>query len=138
MTSLTTRRIRVASFPSVTRQSLQRDGVQRRVDGILGGEKGRTNGPFDADPWVVPEEAPLRMRRVEVRALIRQEGSLTRHAEAVGESFGDVKLPFVTAREDHPNPPPEGGGTDANVHRDVEHFSLQDGHQFSLRVGVLE
>src|SRR5215831_12247720 len=125
MTSLTTRRrILIAIFPSVTRQSLRRDGVQRRVNGILGGEKGRTGGPLDADIWVVPEQTPLRLRRVEVRALIRQEGSLTRHTEAVGESFGDVKLPSVTAGEDDPDPLSEGGGAEANVHRDVEHFSL--------------
>jgi hypothetical protein len=46
---------------------------------------------------IIPEHPALRLRIIEIRTLIRDEGTLTCHTKAVGKTFRDIKLPPIVA-----------------------------------------
>src|SRR5215468_8282926 len=52
---------------------------------VLRGEQGIAHRPRDADRGIVPEDAQLVPRMVEVRALVLDVHAVGEHAEAVGE-----------------------------------------------------
>src|SRR5215468_4102994 len=52
---------------------------------VLRGEQGIVDRPRDADRRIVPEDAQLVPRMVEVRALVLDVHAVGEHAEAVGE-----------------------------------------------------
>ena len=92
------------------------------------------NAPVDAQVGVVPCQCALALRRVEVVALVLEDDLGSEHAEPVGEAPGYEELAMVVLCQLHGDMLPEGGGTLADVHRHVEHGTLDHPYQLALRV----
>jgi len=71
-------------------------------------------------------------------AFVGKERRFADHAEAVREAFGDVQLSLVFTGEDEAGRVTEGGGSGADVDRDVKDFSLRTAMSLALRVRVLK
>src|SRR5262249_32571314 len=90
-------------------------------------------GPWDGERGIVPGDADLAVRIVEVRALVLDLRDRRRDAEAVGEPGRDVALLEVPGREHHGHPAAVGRRSAAHVDCDVVDRAFDDANQLSLR-----
>ena len=95
---------------------------------LLGGD-----APVDGEVGVVPGDGPLRLRGVEVVALVLEDDLVAQHAEPVGEAPRDEELTVVVARQLHRHVLSEGRRASPDVHRNVQNGALYHAHQFGLR-----
>src|ERR1022692_3545364 len=74
----------------------------------------------------------LTLRRVGLRAQVRQRSFVAEGAEAVADTLRDVHSTAVHLIEAYPLPLPEGRRAGAEVHDDIEHGAADAGHVLRL------
>ena len=89
--------------------------------------------PVDAKAVVEDADAPVRFGMVELIALVLEHRRLAQHGETVGEALRDEELPVVVLRQLHGHVPAVSRAALADVHRHVEHGTLDASHQLGLR-----
>ena len=94
------------------REPMRGEVGERRGRGVLRGEDGGGGRPVDPERGVVPEDASLVARGVELGAFIEDEGRPRSETdEAVGKPGRDEDLVLVLGGERHADPLPEGRAT---------------------------
>src|ERR1022692_1665022 len=74
----------------------------------------------------------LTLRRVGLRAQVRQRSFVAEGAEAVADTLRDVHSTAVHLIEAYPLPLPEGRRAGTEVHDDIEHGAADAGHVLRL------
>ena len=74
---------------------------------------------------------------IELIAFIRELSGFGEHQEAVGKPSGNEELELVFFRQYNAHPLSIGFAVFSQVNRDVEHFTADHSHQFTLREGLL-
>src|SRR4249920_1565812 len=95
------------------------------------------DGPVDADPGVVPGDAELALRIVEIRALVLDLRNGAHHCKAVHKARRQVALAEVLGRKRDAHPLAEGRRTPPDVDGHVEDLSLDDANELALRAANL-
>ena len=93
----------------------------------------RINGPVDCQRLVVPTDACLLLRRIDIVHLIGEDGLVAQHEEAVGKATGNEELAFVLVAQLHHDMLAERGRTLPQVDSHIEHSALYHSHQLRLR-----
>ena len=96
------------------------------------------DGPRDPERRVVPENANLRARVIEIGALVFDLCHPTHDSEPVGEADGQEYLAEVVGGKGTARPTTESRRATSHVERDIEDFTFDDPHQFALRSFDLE
>ena len=95
--------------------------------------------PVDRNIRVVPANAAVGLRRIEIIRLVEEFHVVRKRDEAVSEAARDQKLLFVFLRQLHRDPLPVGRALGAQIHRHVQHRAAGHAHQLGLGHGrVLE
>ena len=94
--------------------------------------------PFDANGGIVPHEAALVVRMIDVVTLIAELGLVGEHKEAVREMLRNEELALVLRGENHALPLAVGRAAVAQVNRHVENRAAHDAHELGLRMLNLE
>src|SRR5512135_2531963 len=123
---------------AIDRQFLRVDLAEQGGTAVLLRKDRLLDRPGDAELRIIPAQAVLGIRLVQLGALVLEQGRVAQDAEAVGEPFRHIELPPVLGRERHPNPSGEGRRAASDVDGHVEDLTLQYREQLTLRIWVLE
>lgn len=91
--------------------------------------------PVYAQVGVVPSQCPFALWRIEVVTFILEDDFRCKYAEAMGESARYKELAVVVLSELYCHVAAECGRALPDIHRNVEHGSLDDPYQFALCIG---
>jgi hypothetical protein len=111
---------------------------QGRAAILVGQQRLAVHRPGDTQIRIVPAQAELGFRVIDVGAFVRKECVGPGHQIAVGETWRHPELAPVLPGQRHSDPTPEPGGTAADVHRHIEDLAAQDLHQLALGMRVLD
>src|SRR5271157_5059232 len=109
--------------------------VEVALVGVLIGEHNRSQGPRKAEPGIIPADAPLAFRGVELVDEIKGLGILDQGDEAVPEASGNVHHPAVVGGQLGSETLPEGGRTRAQVEDEIVKCPTDAAHQLGLGSG---
>src|SRR5713101_1647314 len=86
---------------------------------------------------VVPEDAALVLRRVEICRLVEHFCGFAQHAEPVRETYRYPEQFVRFGAQANAFPPTKGRGTAADVHRDIKDFAGDNADELPLRLADL-
>ena len=121
-------------------RQVQRGAVIETITGGISAAGIRTDDmrPLDADGRIVPRDAALIARCIEICHLIAELCDVGEHEEAMCESRGDVELKVVVLGKLHAIPLTEGLAALTQVNCNVEDSPADAADQLSLRVFLLK
>src|SRR6516164_57088 len=105
--------------------------------GIFWGNYEITIGPTNANLRVVPNHAPIQLRCILRGNFVKDIGFFAQGAKTMSKTYRDIKQVTLLPRKDFPDPSRISRGAAADIHRHVEDFASQRGHELRLRHGML-
>lgn len=108
--------------------------AEERVLGILVGEIGMSgrNAPVNAERVIQNRDTSVRLRMVEIVALVLENRRLGKDGEAVGETPRNEGLQVIVFRKFHGHMPAVGRRAFADVESDVKHPAPDTAHKLAL------
>ena len=91
-------------------------------------------GPLDPEGWVVPPDATLMLRRVEVSDLVKHLGGRRECQETVSEALGDKQSRAALRAQAQGERAATGWRTASDVEDDIVDFSHHHADDFPLRM----
>ena len=105
-------------------------GVLLREDGLF-----YRYPPINTQAVVLNGYAAVGFGRIEIVALILEHRRLTQNREAVGKTTGDEELAVIVLRKLNCDMLPVSRRAFPNIHRNVQHSTLDASHQLGLSEG---
>src|SRR5215213_9373912 len=112
--------------------------TEQRSRGVAWREQRLAYRPRDAERVVIPADHMLVVRRVEVGALVEDNGDVGDRLVSVRVSSWDIQLTAVALGERVRVPAAERWRADADVDHDVVHLADENSHELGLPARVLE
>jgi hypothetical protein len=105
---------------------------------VLGGKDDLFGGqlPVNPDIWIVPCDGTLRLRMIEIVALILEHALLGKDAESMGESPGHKKLKMILFTQLHREVLPISRRILSDIYCNVENTAFYDPYKLCLGKGV--
>ena len=94
--------------------------------------------PLDANRGVVPHQTAFVLRVIKASALVHESCRFAEHHETMRKAFGNVELLLVLGRERDALPLTKSRASLVQIHRHVKNFALDDAHELTLRIFLLE
>lgn len=91
--------------------------------------------PVDRQIGVVPGQRTFRLRGIEVVALVLEDHLIGQDAESVRKTARDEELAMILFGQFHGDMLAEGGRAAADVHRHIQHGTLDHADEFRLCMG---
>ena len=100
----------------------------RQFNHILG------QAPIDGNIRIIPSQSTLGRRFIQIVAFILKNSRFAQHHKTMRETLGNEKLTLVFARQFHRHMLSVSRTAFANIHRHIHHPTVNNTHQFSLRM----